>query len=354
MAEEEKNLPASERRINKAREEGRVATSRELSAALSLGAGMLALFYLLPALGAGIWELFTYTRTQMLSNELVATDLLWAAGIALATVGVPLVAILASADAVAIAAGLVSTRFNFAPEVLTPKLEKLDVFKNAQQTFFSATPWVQLLKGSLISLLLLWAIWTTVEDRMGTIMVLSSRPMSGQIAFIQEIAAAVLQRAIPVAIAIGILDFVYQTWKLDQDLMMSTQEMKEEYKEAEGDPQIRAKRKQRQRQLSVRQSLAKVATADVIVTNPTHYAVALRYRRNENAAPVVVARGLDHLALQIRQEASRHDIMIVENRPLARALYAHAKVDAAIPAEFYAPVAEVLAVVYKKRRRRAG
>ena len=99
MADEEKNLPASERRISKAREEGRVATSRELSAALALGAGMLALFYLLPALSAGIWELFTYTRARMLSNELVASDLLWMAAFGVSSVGLPLVAILASRSA---------------------------------------------------------------------------------------------------------------------------------------------------------------------------------------------------------------------------------------------------------------
>jgi flagellar biosynthetic protein FlhB len=150
------------------------------------------------------------------------------------------------------------------------------------------------------------------------------------------------------------LDLVYQRWQLSQRMMMSVQEVRDEHRESEGDPQIKAKRKQRQRQLATRQSLAKVALADVVVTNPTHYAIALRYRRQENAAPVVVARGLDHLALQIRQEAMRNDVMVIENRPLARALYAKAKVGAAIPAEFYPAVAEVLAVVYRRRRRKAG
>lgn len=354
MADEEKPLPATERQIQKFREDGQIATSRELIAALSLCSGMLALFYVLPAFSVGIWQLQNWCRNRMITGELNIQELLWMGQIAMRTVGVPMMWVLLASSAVVLAASLVINNFNFTTKPLTPNLDRLDIIQNAQQNFFSAVPAVSLLKGILISVLLTWSVWSVVQGRIPDIMVLASRPVQGQVQYIANLTAAVLERTLPIALAIGTLDFLYQRWRMDQRMMMSIQEVKDESKDIEGDPQVKAKRRQRQRQLSMRQNLAKVAQADVIVTNPTHYAVALRYRRDENAAPMVLAKGVDHLALQIRQEAMRHDVMIIENRPLARALYAKAKVGAAIPSEYYAPVAEVLAVVYRRRRRRVG
>lgn len=352
MADEEKPLPATDRQISKFREDGQVATSKELIAALSLSTGMLALFYMLPNFSVGIWELLTYSRSRMVLGELNTQELIWLGGMALRTVGVPLIGVLLASTAVVLVGSLVMTEFNFSWKAMTPNFDRLDIFQNAQQNFFSSAPAVALVKGVLVSVLLAWSVWSTVEGHIPDIMVLASRPVEGQVDYLRDLTAAVLERTLPIALAIGALDFVYQRWRMDQRMMMSVQEVRDEHRDVEGDPQIKAKRKQRARQLATRQSLGRVAQADVIVTNPTHYAIALRYRRDENAAPVVIARGVDHLALQIRQEAMRHDVMIIENRPLARALYAKAKVGSAIPSEFYAAVAEVLAVVYRRRRRR--
>lgn len=350
MAEEEKSHQPTDRRIQKAREEGRVATSRELLAAITLGVSMLSLFYFLPAAGRGVQEMLSYSVRQATRGDLGIPEALELLDLCLRSVGLPVVAILATGTATALLTGLVVTGFNYTVQAIEPKWDRFDLIQNAQNAFFSRQPWVQLLKGLLICLLLLWAVWTTVEDRLNSIMVLSSRGLEGQAQFIKALMASVLQRAVPVAIGIGFLDLLYQRWHLEQQLMMSTQEIKDEQKESEGDPQVRSKRKQRQRQLAMRQSVGSVAKADVLVTNPTHYAIALRYRKEENASPVIVARGTDEVALKLRQEAMRHDIVVIENRPLARALYAKAIVGAAIPREFYAPVAEVLAVVFRKRR----
>lgn len=354
MADEEKPLPASERQIDKFREDGQVATSKELVSALSLTTGMMALFYLLPSFSIGIWKVLSYSHHQMVSGELHVSELLELASLSVQTLGVPLMTVLLANAAVVLVASAAMTGFNATWKAMTPNLERLDVLNNFQQNFLSAAPFVALAKGVLISGLLAWSVWSAVEGRLPDIMVLASRPVEGQIDYVKDLAEAVLERTLPIALAIGTLDLLYQRWRMDQRMRMSVQEARDEQRDVEGDPQVKAKRKQRARQLSVRQSLAKVAQADVIVTNPTHYAVALRYRRNENAAPVVIARGVDHLALQIRQEAMRHDVMIIENRPLARALYAKARTGSAIPSEFYAAVAEVLAVVYKRRRKRVG
>jgi flagellar biosynthetic protein FlhB len=352
MADEDKPLPATDRQVEKFREDGQVAVSRELLAALSLSVGVLGLYYLLPQFSLGVLQFLIYDRSRMVRGELDIPELLSLGQLGMTTVGVPMLLVLVGSTAVAILSGLVMTGFNFTWKAATPNLDRLDVMQNAQQNFFSAMPFVGLLKGTLISILLAWSVWSTVQGRIPDIMVLASRPLEGQVEFIKNLTALVLEHTMPIALAIGALDFVYQRWQLDQRMMMSVQEVRDEHKDSEGDPQVKAKRRARQRQLSARQSLAKIAQADVVVTNPTHYAVALRYRRQENAAPVVIARGVDHLALQIRQEAMRQDVMIIENRPLARALYAKAKVGAAIPSEFYAPVAEVLAVVYRRRRRK--
>ena len=133
-------------------------------------------------------------------------------------------------------------------------------------------------------------------------------------------------------------------------MMMSREDLKEEQKQSEGDPYMKQARKQRQREIALGQMLQNVPKADVVITNPTHYAVALRYRKNEAPAPVVVARGVDHLAMRIKTEAIRSDVPQIENRQLARALYATSKVGHMIPEDLYAAVARVLAVIWRRRR----
>ena len=351
MADEEKNLPATDRRIEKYREQGRIATSREMLAAVSLGAGVLAIFYLLPDIVTGIWQVMGFTRGQLIRDQFSITEFLWLMSLIIWRVGIPVLGVLGVSVIITFTTGLLITGFNFTLDVLTPKSERFDIFSSFEQLFFSSTPWISMLKGLLVSTLLVWAVWSTVEDKMNSILLLGTRSMDGQLQFLKALVISALQHMVPVAIGIGVVDLLYQRWHMDQQMMMSVQEVKEEYKDSEGDPHIKSKRKARQRQISMGQALSKVSQADVIVTNPTHYAVALRYRREENAAPVIVARGVDHVALKIRQEAMRQDILTVENRPLARALFSKGVVGAPIPNDLYGPVAEVIALVYKRRRK---
>jgi flagellar biosynthetic protein FlhB len=168
----------------------------------------------------------------------------------------------------------------------------------------------------------------------------------------KQLAMLIISRVIGFALIVAVFDFVYQWYQLEQKMMMSPQEMKDEHKESEGDPLLRAKRRQRQREIAFAQNLRDVQTADVIVTNPTHYAIALRYRKGEAPAPRVVCKGLDHLAERMKAEARRHDIPQVENRLVARALYAQCKVGEMIPEKLYAAVAQVLALIYRRRNAR--
>jgi flagellar biosynthetic protein FlhB len=152
-----------------------------------------------------------------------------------------------------------------------------------------------------------------------------------------------------VMVFIAIADYLYQWWKYEKDLRMTKQEVKDEYKMMEGDPQIKGKIRQKQRQMSAMRMMARVPEADVVITNPTHYAVALKYDDKESPAPVVTAKGIDYLALKIREVAKENGVEIVENPPLAQSLYAMCEVDDEIPADLYQAVADVLVFVYRQK-----
>ena len=148
-------------------------------------------------------------------------------------------------------------------------------------------------------------------------------------------------------IAFSAVDVLYQWWKFEKDIRMTKQEVKEENKQMEGDPQIKAKIRQKQRKMSAQRMMQRLPEATVVVTNPEHFAVALRYQENVDKAPVVIAKGMDHLAQRIKQKAREYDIVIVENKPVARALYAACELDDEIPPELYQAIADILIYVYK-------
>ena len=153
-----------------------------------------------------------------------------------------------------------------------------------------------------------------------------------------------------VMLVIGFADYLYQRYKHRQDLKMTKQEVKDEFKNTEGDPQIKGQQKQRMRQASQRRMMASVPEADVVITNPTHFAVALKYDAEEHSAPVVTAKGTDFLANKIKEVAREHQVEIVENKPLARMLYYNVEIDREIPPELYQAVADILAYVYNLKR----
>jgi len=349
VSDAEKTEQATERQVQKFRDDGRTANSKELTAALAAAAGFGALYGLLPVLADAVEGVGVLLHRHIPAAELTHAHAVWAITAISVAVAPPLLAVLTAPVAVALVEGLVVSGFNLSTKTLEPKPERLDVFSNFKSTFLSSTPWVGLAKGGLVGGTVAWAVWGGVSEHLDIFPLLARAPVEVQLDTGLEVIGAILQRALPAALAIGAVDFVYQRWKLGEDMMMSKQEVKEEHKDTDGDPHVKAKRRARARQLASGNSLRRVKEADVVVTNPTHYAVALRYRKDENAAPVVVARGTDEIALRIRVEAREHEVPIIENKPLARALYAKSKPGMPIPAEFYAPVAKVLGIVYARR-----
>lgn len=350
MAEQEKTEEATERQISRFREQGRVANSRELVAALALVAGVGALVIGIPALGQAVLGLRGALSEAIPDGELTNRETVHVFTLIASRVGPVLVLVLAVPAVVAILTSSLLTGFNLAPDALAADPARLDAFSNFQQQFLSVTPWVSLAKGVAIAACLGWAVWSGLAVHLESLPGLARLPVAGQVAMASGIVSSVLERALPAALAIGALDYLYQRWKMGEDMKMSREDVKQDHKDSDGDPQIKARRRARARQLALGSSVRAVKNADVVIANPTHFAVAIRYRKDENAAPVVLARGVDEVALRIRAEATRNDVAVIENRPLARALYARSRAGLPIPREFYAPVAQVLAVVLRRRK----
>lgn len=348
----DKTEQATERQVEKFRDDGKVTTSRELLAAVGLCVGAFALFSNLPVIGAGIVWIARDSFARGVTREFDRSDITTLALRAVDAVGPGVLGALVPGTLAGLGVGLVLTGFNISTKAISPDPSRLDAFAAAKNMFFSASPWVNLAKALTVATLLTWSVYSALSIHANSLPVVGAWPVGAQLRFLGELTQSVLLRALPMALAVGGADLLWQQYHLSEQMMMTRQDVRQEHRETEGDPQIRARRKQIARRLANMRQLGDVSGADVIVTNPTHYAVALRYRKIENASPVVVARGLDHLALKIRAEAGRHDVPVIENRGLARALYARSKVGAPIPSEFFGPVAQILALVYRRRHRK--
>jgi flagellar biosynthesis protein FlhB len=240
-------------------------------------------------------------------------------------------------------------RFILPEDALKFDLKKLDPVKGFKEKFFSSQPFVELIKGILKLFLLGWLVWLGIRDRVRVLPALIwADPREIPSVFL-EFAWIVFWRALVVGVIITIIDFSYQWYKTEQSLKMSRTEIKDEMKQQEGDPKFKAKRQRRAMEIAWGLMSKDIPTADVVVTNPTHFAVALRYRKDEADAPLVVGRGVDFLAFRIRNLAAEHDVPIVENPPLARGLYYKSRVGQMIHPDFYAAVAEILATIFRRR-----
>lgn len=248
-------------------------------------------------------------------------------------------------------AGGIQNRFRTASEALTPNWERLNPVSGVQRllSMRSAVPTVLgIIKLTVIVMLSYSVVKNVLSDPIFFTAVSPARIAQ----FLAESSMKITVRVGVVLMLIAAVDYAYQFWQTNRDLMMTKQELKDEVKSNEGNPQIKAFLRKKRNRLTVRKMLAEVPKADVIVTNPTHLAIALRYDRKTMRAPKIIAKGARLNALRIREIAREHQVPIVENKPLARLMYKYGRVDGEIPAQLYAAVAEVLAWVYRVNRYR--
>lgn len=246
------------------------------------------------------------------------------------------------------AANIVQNRFAVSFEPLKPKLEKISVFKGVQR-LFSRRALVEFIKSILKIIIVGTVVIAAFYPSKDALQLLPAQDVQEFLKFLSTIAARIMIAVCAIMFLIAILDFAYQKFEHIKQLKMSKQEIKDEYKQQEGDPQIKYKLRQIRRERLSKQMMASVPDADVVITNPTHFAVALKYDVNKMNAPLLVAKGKDKVAQRIRDIAQEHKIIIMRNPPLTRLLFDNVDVDSEIPLEYYQAVAEIIGYVYKLR-----
>lgn len=237
-------------------------------------------------------------------------------------------------------------KINFSAEPLIPKLEKISIIRGLDK-LFSAKSVIELIKGLIKMIITGLVCFLTIKSSLSRLKTVYDYEMFSVINFIHTMAKELVLAVAIILFFIAILDYLYQRFDYMQNLMMSRRELKEEYKDTEGNPEIKAKLKKLRSERANKKMLASVPKADVVITNPTHFAIALKYDPDTMAAPVVTAKGVDNMAFKIREIANKHDVPIVENPPLARDLFRLVDVDEPIPLDLYQTVAEVISYVYQ-------
>jgi flagellar biosynthetic protein FlhB len=351
MAEDsdaEKTEPASAKRLEQAREEGDVPRSREL-----------ATFTVLMAAGAGLWmtggSLVRQLNAAMVSGLALDREQVYNADVliqrAATDIGTVMLACLPLAFAimvVALASPLLIGGWLFSPKSFTPNFGKLNPAKGLAN-MFSSNALVELLKALAKTIVVGFVAYLVVMSQKDAVIGLSLESVhSGSAHLVDLIAKAFLYIVGGLGI-VAAIDGPYQIWHYANKLKMTRQELTQESKESDGNPQIKAKIRQLQREMAKRRMMAAVPTADVIVTNPTHYAVALKYADGQRGAPMVVAKGSDAVAAKIREIGKENKVAILEAPALARALHQHTEIGDEIPEQLYSAVAEVLAYVFQLR-----
>jgi flagellar biosynthesis protein FlhB len=260
----------------------------------------------------------------------------------------PVIALLVIA---AIAAGFIQTGFIFSAEPISPKLEKISPIRGLKR-LFSAQALLDLLK-SLIKLAVVGAVsWFLLRPEFDRIERFADLDTMALLFVLKQLTLKLLASVVAVMAAVAALDLLYQKLAHRRRLRMTREELRDEYKESEGDPLIKSRLRQIRLERARRRMMQEVPKADVVITNPTHFAVALRYDQATMQAPKLVAKGADLVARRIRELAEESNVPIVQNPPLARALYAHVELDQEVPPEHYKAVAEVIGYVMKLRRRK--
>lgn len=341
----EKEFAPTSRKLDQARQKGDVPRSQELGAALALIAATIMIFnagtMVAEPLIEALREAWSLHALRDLQNGHTAAPIIIRAT---AKTVLPVLGALAAAGVFFQLWQSGWTLPSGDEAGLKIDFTRLDAVKNAKEKFGLKAILdgiKNILKLVLVAAVLVYSANETFEASTGY---LGLSPMGLVKALSQSIGTAVFRIAI-VAVIITIIDYAFESFRFTRKMRMSKQDIKDEMKQSEGDPQVKAQRKKRQREMSNRQAVQSVGDATVLVANPTHFSVTLRYRRGEDAAPMVLGKGQDRIALKMRERAREHGVPIVENKPLARALYAIAKEGQPIPADFYKQVAEVLALV---------
>lgn len=347
---EDRTEKATPKRREEARKRGQVVRSAEINSAIVLLCTFLFLKFFCPWLILKI----TFFTNQVFSEYLTSNwgvttayriiflSLLIFIQVTLPIMGVAFVAGLAS--------NFMQVGFLFNSSLFLPKLERINPIEGFKR-IFSRRSLMELFKAILKVTLISYLTYSIVRDNSSIFLKLFDMSITGAVSEIAKLSSTVVIRIGIFLLIIAVIDYFFQYWEHERAIMMTKQELKEEFRQYEGDPQIRARLRQRQKQIAFHRMMQQVPKADVVITNPYHYAVALRYVPEEMAAPTLLAKGINEIALKIKAIAQENEITIYEDPPLAQALYKNVEIGQMIPPELYEAVAHVLAFVYRLRVR---
>ncbi len=347
---QEKSEQPSAKKLADARNKGQVAKSQEINSLAIFSMGLLIIYFSKGYIGGKFWQMSTYIFSSLDTFELSINILgVYAAKGILFFVSV-MAPVLLVLFLVSLIAGYGQVGFKFTPEALMPKFSNLDPVKGFKNSFFSSRPLVELLKSlaklGLVGIVSYVILKTMILNTVGlinfTISEIVQYMLSNSVEFLWKVSLVYL--------LIAVVDFIYQKRKHKKELMMTKQEVKEEAKQMEGDPHIKSKIKSKQLEMAQKRMMQEIPNADVVITNPTHYAVALKYEIGKSKAPIVVAKGMDLIAKKIKQIAKENNVPLHEDVPLARALYKSCEVGEEIPENMFNTVAQILAYIYNLKK----
>lgn len=347
----QKTEEPTQHRLDEAQKKGQIPYSREVNNFFVMLALALMIAWIFPATMDDIkLTLAPYILAphDILTDPASLRDTLRDTFISM---GAALLAPLAIVVLLVIGAALIQSKLLFALERIKPKLEKISIIKGTKR-LFSMRSVVEFLKGIVkISIVTVVGVFAIYSD-LPRLRILASYELQEMLTFLGMLALKVMVAVCCIMFFVAILDYVYQRFEFMKQMRMSKKEIKDEHKQQEGDPMVKSKLRQIRMERARQRMMASVPSADVVITNPTHYAIALTYETGTMRAPILVAKGVDTVAFRIRDVAKEHDIPIVENPPLARALHAGVDIDEEIPYEHYKAVAEVISYVYKLKGRK--
>lgn len=345
----EKTEEPTPKKIEEARKEGNVPKSMELTGFIILFLASLIIIFYMKFVTGRVEEYFKYIY-MFIGSEITNEKFYQIVIKSLEFFFVILLPVMFVIVIAAIIGNVSQFGFLFTVKPIIPKFDKINPVKGFKR-LFSVKTFVEGLKTTLkvfIAFLVgFWLFWTFLSE----IPKLELMQIFEQLKWFENKAAIIIFSMLGVFFTFAVIDFIYQRYTYKKSLRMSKQEIKDEFKQTEGNPEVKAKIRQIQREMTKKRMISEVPKADVVITNPTHYAVAIRYDKNKENAPRVLAKGVDNLALKIKEIARLNDIMIVENPPLARELYRIVEVGEIIPPKLFKAVAEILAYVYRAKRR---
>ncbi len=345
----DKTEEATPKKLTDARKEGQVARSQELSTAVMLLAFFVTVKIFVGFIGnrflGGFKDIYqaidVYTTDEFgpsMASSFVQDGLLDVMWICLPVFAVAVV--------VAFVVTVAQVKWKVTAKPLKPKLSKFSPAKGIKK-IFSKEKLFELVKDVVKIALIFYVAYSDLKEAADSVVVLYDLSLNQAVLFVGDFVIGLGIKLSAIYLIVGVTDYIYQKLKFKKDMKMSKQEVKDEYKQQEGDPQVKGRIKSKMREVSQRRMMQKLPEADVVITNPTHFACAIQYDKEVSEAPVLIAKGADYLAQKIKEVAKEHSIPIVENKPLARMLYYNVDLDSEIPRELYQMTAEVLAYVYK-------